>query len=637
MLKNLRLGAKIIGGFAVVLIITAAISLVGYNGLSGIKARMQSVDQVRNLSQLVNKARQAEKNYIIRMDTIYVSELTGTMNRIFNLCEQLKHDFTDSDDRTAVENIRQEATTYVEAFGRWLQLTNLQEDDQELMMRSASDFVALCEEISVDQKDAMSLELLDPSTTSDVLIDRMWKATMTDKLAMYSNQVRIIEKDLVYTGHLYLLPRIDSLMDESASLSMELAGWFAKENNKNRLVKIDAAADRYRSSIKSWVEHYDLKVLEEQAMMAAADEFEQSCQALKVSQENVMSSRVTMAVTLILAGALIGIAVGVLIAISLTRSITGPINAVIESITKGSRQVGSASQEVAGASQSLAAGASQQASSLEEITSSLEIQAEKTRNNAENTKLAENLMNDTSLLVSNGRSSMHALTGTMDEIKDSSKQTAQILKVIDEIAFQTNLLALNAAVEAARAGEAGKGFAVVAEEVRRLAQRSAEAARNTNTLIESSMNNADKGVSVAGDAVKLIENISASYDKVSHLIQEIALASSDQAQGIEQINSAVTQMNNVTQQNASNAEESSSASEELAAQAKYMQQSVNQLARIVHGAGQADTDYQADGNIIRRKSHDHQLSGLGYRIETRFQSKIDESSNINESETINRF
>lgn len=185
--------------------------------------------------------------------------------------------------------------------------------------------------------------------------------------------------------------------------------------------------------------------------------------------------------------------------------------------------------------------------------------------------------------------SMERLSAAMERIKGSSDETARIVKTIDEIAFQTNLLALNAAVEAARAGDAGKGFAVVAEEVRNLAMRSAEAAKDTSALIEESVRNAEGGVEVNGEVLEHLREITVQVEKVTEVMAEISAASEQQTRGIVQVTTAVEQMNQVTQQTAANAEESSSASEELAGQAEEMRGLVGRfvLSGVQLGGGAA--------------------------------------------------
>jgi len=239
-------------------------------------------------------------------------------------------------------------------------------------------------------------------------------------------------------------------------------------------------------------------------------------------------------------------------------------------VSEAVNQVSSASGQISQGSQSLAEGANEQASSLEEVSSSLEEMSSMTKQNADNSNHAKALMTEAGASIKEADEAMKRMAEAIRHIKTSSDNTAKILKTIDDIAFQTNLLALNAAVEAARAGEAGKGFAVVAEEVRNLAMRSAEAAKNTADMIEESVKNAESGVKITEDVAKALGKTVESSTKVTDLIAEIAAASNEQALGIEQVNTAVAQMNTVTQQNAANSEESASAAEELSSQASEL-------------------------------------------------------------------
>ena len=270
-----------------------------------------------------------------------------------------------------------------------------------------------------------------------------------------------------------------------------------------------------------------------------------------------------------------------------TQSITLPIGRISGDLDDASGQVAAASAQVAAASQSLAEGASEQASALEETSSSLEEIASMTRQNADNAAQAKARMGEAQQMVAKVDEHMKSMVDSIQEVARSSEETGKIIKTIDEIAFQTNLLALNAAVEAARAGEAGAGFAVVADEVRNLAVRAAEAAKNTSDLIEGTIETVKK----SGELTKITqEAFQGNVDiaiKVGQLVDEIAAASHEQAQGISQIGKAVSEMDKVVQSTAASAEESASAAEELNAQAEQMKRSVRQMVEIITGDADA--------------------------------------------------
>jgi methyl-accepting chemotaxis protein len=281
---------------------------------------------------------------------------------------------------------------------------------------------------------------------------------------------------------------------------------------------------------------------------------------------------------------------GIFLAILIIRSITRPINHVVKGLAVSAAHIASASGQVSSSSEQLAEGSSEQAASIEETSSSLEEMASMTRQNASNAEQANHLMTATRDTVSKASRSMERLTASMGEISKASVDTSKIIKTIDEIAFQTNLLALNAAVEAARAGEAGAGFAVVADEVRNLAMRAADAARVTSDLIEGTVKKVKEGSDLLGVTDGEFQQVAVSVEKSAELVGEIAAASHEQSQGIDQINKAVVNMDTVVQRNAANAEESASASKEMKGQAGQMEGFVSALTLLV------------DGNWIRKRN-----------------------------------
>jgi methyl-accepting chemotaxis protein len=272
------------------------------------------------------------------------------------------------------------------------------------------------------------------------------------------------------------------------------------------------------------------------------------------------------------------------VAFAMMRYMNKTLAAAANELEQTIGQVSVASRQVSASSQSLSQGATTQAASLEETSASMEEMASMTRQNAENTQQAATLMSETERLVHSANASLGEMVTSMSAIKDSSDKVSKIIKTIDEIAFQTNILALNAAVEAARAGEAGMGFAVVADEVRALAQRSAQAAKDTASLIEESIARSAEGQHKVVQVSGSIESITTSAVKVKGLIDQVTEASRQQTQGIDQVTQAIAQMEKVTQSTAATAEESAAASEELSAQAETSMQVVARLSSLV-GAG----------------------------------------------------
>jgi methyl-accepting chemotaxis protein len=326
--------------------------------------------------------------------------------------------------------------------------------------------------------------------------------------------------------------------------------------------------DKFRGQIKTFIER-------ESALMAT--------RKVKAKQT------ATAVIQSVLWGTILTIVIAIVGSFFIARGIASKIDVIIKQLSVGSDELASVTGQVSSASQSLAEGATEQAAGLEQTSSSLEEMSSMTKQSAANAQQTNVLATEARNAAESGNLAMGRMSSAINDIQQSSTETAKIIKVIDEIAFQTNLLALNAAVEAARAGEAGKGFAVVAEEVRNLAKRSAEAAKDTSELIDGAVKNAQNGVEITAEVGESLQGIVTNITKTSELVSEIAAAAEEQSQGIGQVNSAITQMDQVTQANAANAEESASASEELSSQVHQMNDIVKELSQLVDGGsgGQA--------------------------------------------------
>ncbi|GFN30457.1 methyl-accepting chemotaxis protein [Paenibacillus xylaniclasticus] len=313
------------------------------------------------------------------------------------------------------------------------------------------------------------------------------------------------------------------------------------------------------------------------------------------------------------------------------KRMSANLNETMSNIQTASEQVATGAKHISMLSTTLSQGSTEQASSVQQLTASIEEIASQTRQNADSSNEANELAEAAKQNAILGNTQMKEMLNAMDEINTASQNISKIIKVIDEIAFQTNILALNAAVEAARAGQHGKGFAVVAEEVRNLAARSANAAKETTELIEGSIKKAEGGTKIAKDTAEALHQIVDDVAKVATLVNNIATASNEQAIGINQINQGIMQVSQVVQSSSASLEEGAATSEELSSQADLLKEQVNRfkLRKGQAGSYQAIEDISPEllqlfEKMSHKKAKSHAISTEEELVQ---QTKIDLSDN----------
>jgi len=347
-----------------------------------------------------------------------------------------------------------------------------------------------------------------------------------------------------------------------------------RTQEKELRLSLDTVGGQIIASAQTLLNQANASVNKERS---AAEEAKQVAVAAKDSAAKARAKTTVTTWGIVIAG----LVAFVFLAYFIIRSINSSLNRVIGGLDNCSQEVDSSARQVATASNNLANVSSEQAAAIEETSASLEEMATVTQQNADSAAEANSLMNQAKQVVDQANESMRELTQSIADIAKASDETSQVIKSIDEIAFQTNLLALNAAVEAARAGEAGKGFAVVAEEVRNLAQRASGEASGTGDLIAQTQLKVKEGSAIVETANTAFLQVTDNAVQVAELMERIATSSQEQAQGIGQINLAVSNMDRTTQQNAASAEESAGASQELTSQADHMNSLVDELSALV--------------------------------------------------------
>ncbi len=602
MLKKTKLATKIGMGFGVVILIAGILGVVGWRGMASVGTIVKLNDGGQACIESLNECAALRREFAVRGFEKYgdnnktaAENWQAAYDSLMKTLEQVAASpDLQAKDKATVTQAANQMPAYLTSFEHQKEARTMKDQAFAAWSKIGWD---VTQEVSsvvtgvIEPSRKAAQQSKDPNEVA------RWSAVGTRLDESVFQEFLILRVTAVYLLATNKEEQWTNYEKQLAKVKTNVDGWSTLVKGDTRLETVAQNISGFIKSYEDAGQKYHSGMEAQQAanaeMATAAKAVVDTIRQLQTSLKEQTASLVAWTNTLMVTMAISGIVLGIALAFSITLSIVRPIRRIITALTEGAEQVKTASVQVASASQSLAEGATEQAAGLEETSSSLEEMASQTKQNADNAQQANSLASEAQTAAQSGTNAMGRMSSAINDIQKSSDETAKIIKVIDEIAFQTNLLALNAAVEAARAGEAGKGFAVVAEEVRNLAMRSAEAAKNTARMIEESVKNSKNGVDIANEVRKVLDEIVGSVGKTTGLVGEIAAASQEQAQGIDQVNTAVAQMDKVTQQNAANAEESASASEELSAQAESMDQAVQELVNLVGGAASRNQQFSS--------------------------------------------
>jgi len=625
-MKTMTVGQRIVAGFALVLLLSFGVGAIGLLTMRGIgeqAKRMQQefvpeADLGAELARQVASTQISTRSYGLTADPKYLSEIKAGMAEIDGRMSGLGRLAQEHPGLVKLQELLPQLQTARKGFADAVAGTAAINEDlsasRDRMHAAATTFTTSMDDLLRMQHERLAREVRE-SAAAELILERQQKIRLVTEIRDEAAAVRIA----AFKGQAL---RQTALIEDGLK---HFTGMDARFQQLRAMLKVAAdiadldqartSAGAYRENLQEVVR--DMRALDEISAQRAkfgAEFMTLASQAAQMGMKRTVTAAEEAAVstarssflTTVLLTSAAGLGIGV--AFVIIRSITRPLLRMAGMLGSGSNEIAAAASQVSSSSQQLAAGASQQAASVEETSASIEEMTSMTKRNAASAQDARAAAQQARLAVDESARSVAHLDSAMSALQSSSGEVAKIVKTIDEIAFQTNILALNAAVEAARAGEAGAGFAVVADEVRSLAQRAAGAAKETAAKIEHAVAKSAEGAVISQEVGTKLHAIVEHVRTLDALVAEIAQASSEQASGIAQLNTAVAQVDQVTQGNAAAAEECAAAAEEMNAQAAELRFAVGELLTMVGAESQEQEapiqtpKLPAAGQLARAKS-----------------------------------
>ncbi|MBI5691761.1 MAG: chemotaxis protein [Verrucomicrobia bacterium] len=623
--RALPLGLKVAGGFGALVLLTCLLGAVAFWAMLQVRREVYRLEREKVPEVVV--ANQIERAALLTMYEIRGYAYTDDAQMLARgrahlgqtqeaLARARQIGAADGELRTAAERAAARVQEYGQLVADTVAVEAALDQNRRQMDAAAQAFVKECSAFLATHRRLLVEEIKGGATSAERLAERAGKIVLVDEVLEAGQAVQLIawraqaERDLAQTR------RAEPHFATIRRRLEELRPITRQKVNLDQIEICLRAAAEYQTAMQAMAANWSRKESladrrggSAQAVLKEAQDAARQGLDATARVSGAAASALTWSGQVLAWGLGLAAVLGVAMAVGLTRVITRPLRRATDLLIAGAEQILSAATQVSSASQSLAAGANQQAASIEETGAGMEELAGMTTRNTGGAQQAKDLAGAAREAADRSEGAISRMTAAMGALKISSDEEAKIVRTIDEIAFQTNILALNAAVEAARAGEAGAGFAVVAEEVRALARRSAEAARETATKIDQARGHAEVGGRISGEVASELAEINRRVRRLDELVSEIARASTEQAASLRGVNEAVAKIDQVTQDNAAAAEEAASAAEELSAQAGEFNGIVGDLFELIGGRRVGDRGGRAGQSIPEGNRRDDASAG----------------------------